>query len=678
MILELLVIGGATYAARKYKERLARKVNLSEKKIVINSSKNEISTPVQEQQEFLATVEKKDANTDVAISGISLGLSIAGNLVYPPLSLLSIPGWFYVSIPAFEKAFHSVKQRKVDVSIPFTITNLACFGLQYYGTGNLAAFFYVLSKKLLSELETDSKKSLIEVFEQHPKTVWLVVDDVEIEIAFEKLQKGDVIVVLAGGKIPADGVVIKGSANVDQHILTGESQPVEKDVGSHVFAATVVLNGKIFIKVENAGETTTASQIAQILNQTTKFKTNSQMRADAITHKTIIPTLIAGGVSFPILGPVGATAIMNCHMGYRLSFVSSLVTLSYLKIISQSGILIKDAKCLDLLSKVDCVVFDKTGTLTLSMPYVGHIYTTNDWKSEEILSMAAAAEFRQHHPVALAILKEAQSRGLEIPVAENIQYEIGYGLKIQINNRLILVGSQRFMDKESCSMSDIFDKIGNAVQEQGNSLIMVAVNQAVIGAIELCPMLRFGVKDAIRSLKEQHQIKNLYVISGDHEEPTKRLAETVGIEHYFSNVLPQEKANLINNLQELGKVVCYIGDGINDAIALKKAQVSISLNGASTVATDTAQIILMSEDMTQLANLFGFAKKFHSTMNQSLNYVSGHSIAAIMGVLFLNFSIIDTQILKHLGVMIGVGNALKPSLIDQSSNKPKMNKNTET
>jgi len=220
-------------------------------------------------------------------------------------------------------------------------------------------------------------------------------------------------------------------------------------------------------------------------------------------------------------------------------------------------------------------------------------------------------------------------------------------------------------------MSDIFDKIGNAVQEQGNSLIMVALNQVVIGAIELCPTLRSGVKNAIRSLKEQHQIKSFYIMSGDHEEPTKRLGETLGINHYFSNVLPQEKANLINNLQESGRVVCYIGDGINDAIALKKAQVSISLNGASTLATDTAQIILMSEDMTQLVNLFGFAKKFQATMNQSLNYVSGHSIVGIMGVLFLRFSIVDTLLLKQLGLTLGISNSLKPLLIDQRATKPK-------
>ncbi|OQW91682.1 MAG: hypothetical protein BWK79_16335, partial [Beggiatoa sp. IS2] len=424
MILELLLSGGAAYALRKYYKRtVTKKVNTTLE--VVNSATEEIPST-------LTSSIEKEINVDLIVIGVSTSLSMLGNLAYEPLRLLSMPGWFYVSIPVFEKAFEAVKQRKPDVSIPYTVTNMACFGLGFYATGNWAAFFYVLSRKLLSKLERESKENLIDVFGQYPKSVWLVVNEIETQVPFIAIKENDIIVAHTGEKIPADGIVIEGTASVDQQILTGEAQPIEKDIGDQVFATTVVLTGKVFIKVEKAGEATIAAQIAQILNQTTHCKTESQLHADVLTQKSIFPTLVAGGLLFPVLGPIGATAVMNAHFGYRMSIVSSIVMLTYLRLISQSGILLKDAKVLDTLSKVDTIVFDKTGTLTLSKPYVGQIHITPGWQEETILKLAAAVEYRQHHPIALAILQEARARDLDIPSVENMAYELGYGLKVYL------------------------------------------------------------------------------------------------------------------------------------------------------------------------------------------------------------------------------------------------------
>jgi Cu2+-exporting ATPase len=427
-----------------------------------------------------------------------------------------------------------------------------------------------------------------------------------------------------------------------------------------VFAATVVLTGKIYVRVEKAGDETTAAQIGEILTQTTEFKTAGQMRAESLAQKTVLPTLVAGGLSLPLLGPMGALAVINAHFSYRLSVVSSIAMFSHLQLISQKGILVKKGEMLDLIPQVDTIIFDKTGTLTLSKPHIGQIYPFDNYNEEQILTLAAAAENKQTHPIALAILEAANARALLIPQVQEIAYQVGYGLQVQIENQWIQVGSRRFMQQANMLLPPSFQTLEAQAEEQGNSLILVALNKQVIGALELLPTIRPEAQAVIDTLKQLPRVEKTYIISGDNKKPTQQLAHTLGIDSYFAQVLPQEKAALIEKLQNAGKIVCYIGDGINDSIALKKANVSISLSGASTIATDTAQIILMGEDLNQLCDLFQLAYEFDKTIQQGFHAVLTPTVIGIGGAFFLTFDVMDTIILKQLGLTIGLLNATYP------------------
>jgi heavy metal translocating P-type ATPase len=667
MLLELLILGGAMYAARKYSQSPAETSSSTE---ITEKAANPIfeKTRNQQLQEYSSTEEdgkiteeEKTINTDLVISTTSLSLAILGNLFSPSLRLLSLPGWFYVYIPAFKKASKSLREeKKADVNALSLITAIGCFFGNFYAIGNLAAFFYVVSKKLTLQIQNNSQQSIINVFGQHPKFVWVLINGLEVKTPFEALKQGDIVVVSAGEAIPADGLIIEGLASVDQHILTGEAQPVEKEIGTRVFAATIVLTGRVCIEVEKAGEETTAAQIGQILNQTTHFKTNGQLRADALTEKSVLPTLIAGGLSIPILGPMGAVTVNNAHFSYRMLVVSSIVTLTYLQVVTQKGILIKSGEVLDLLSQVDTIVFDKTGTLTLPKPYIGKIHTLKGYTENEVLAYAAAAEYKQTHPIALAILEEAEARGLSIPETDEIEYEIGYGLKVTIHEQVIQLGSHRLMEKENITLPPSLQATEASAHALGHSLIMLALNGQLIGAIELFPTVRPEAKAVLQALRQDHGIESMYIISGDNEMPTKKLAQELGIEHYFANVLPQRKAEIIEQLQDAGKTVCYIGDGINDSIALKKAQVSISLRGASTIATDTAQIILMNESLEQLCDLFEFAQEFETTMSKSFNAILTPTFICMVGAFFLDFSVIHTVVLKEIGLTASLANATHP------------------
>jgi Cu2+-exporting ATPase len=330
---------------------------------------------------------------------------------------------------------------------------------------------------------------------------------------------------------------------------------------------------------------------------------------------------------------------------------------------SQNGILIKDGRALERLSQVDTIVFDKTGTLTLSQPYVGKIHSSSDYETSEILAYAATAEYKQTHPIALAILGEAQNQQLSLPEINDAEYQIGYGIKVKINQQLIQVGSCRFMEKEKISIPSSIKLVEELSNQQGHSLVMVAINNQMIGAIELFPTVRPEAKAVIDKLR-QGQIKSMYIISGDQEIPTQKLAQDLGIDHYFAQVLPQNKAEIIEQLQKTGKIVCYIGDGINDAIALKKAQVSISMRGASTVATDTAQIILMS-NLKQLGHLFDFAQEFEKNMTTIFKTMIAPTVISMGGVFFLGFGLVGTMLLKQTGLAVSLVNATWPLVKSQ-------------
>jgi P-type E1-E2 ATPase len=275
-------------------------------------------------------------------------------------------------------------------------------------------------------------------------------------------------------------------------------------------------------------------------------------------------------------------------------------------------VLVKDGRALDLLCEIDTVLFDKTGTLTRERPEVGRIVAANGHAATDILRYAAAAERRFHHPIALAILQRAEEERLEVPRIDSAQYKVGHGIIVGVEGHRIRVGSRRFMELEGVALTpEVTDALDEAHRE-GRSMAMVAVDEVLGGALELRASVRPEVPEIIKGLRARG-IKHIAVVSGDHEAPTRKLARELGIDRYFAQVLPTEKADYVEKLQKEGRKVCFVGDGINDAIALKKANVSISLRGASSIATDTAHVAFMEPGLGKLCELRDIAADLQRT-----------------------------------------------------------------
>jgi len=657
MVISSLVLAAGAYFGAKLYQRWRPPQKVSQP---VNSHEATAkSSPPGKTQEFAAATQ--EINHYLAVSGAGMGLATAGALFFPPLRVFGLSCTLYSCLPILQDTYKSlIQERRLRASVLDSIAVMGALAAQYYTVLAFSSCLYFTGRKLLLKTEDHSRKSLVSIFEQQPRSVWLWRDGVEVQVPFEEVQSGNILVVNAGEMIPADGLIVEGIASIDQHRLTGESQPAEKGTGEAVLAATIVLSGRILVQVEKAGAESVAAQIGEILNRTADYKSTIEARSQQLADRSVLPTLGISSLALLTQGLVGGVAAVSANFSEVLRVASPLGMLSFLSLATQNGILIKDGRSLELLKQVDTVIFDKTGTLTLDQPQLGQIYCCNGLTGEALLTYAAAAEHRQTHPIAKAIQQAAQERGLRLPAIDQASYEVGYGLRVQLEQQWVRVGSARFMELEQITISDEMKNIQQTAHDMGNSLIYVAVDDRLEGAIELQPTLRPEAKTVIQQLKERGM--SLYIISGDHEQPTRNLAAQIGIDHYFAEVLPEDKAKLVEQLQREGRFICFVGDGINDSIALKKAQVSISIRGASTVATDTAQVVLMDGSLSQLNYLFQLAQDMNKNLKTTLGLTFGSGVICVGGVFFLHFGILSSIVLFNLSLAAGVANAMRPLL----------------
>ncbi|RKZ43530.1 MAG: heavy metal translocating P-type ATPase [Candidatus Parabeggiatoa sp. nov. 3] len=685
MIIEMLLIAGTFIGMKKIKkdgqQRMLKQAKSSlpglftknHKKTTLQILKKTVLIPltggeVRAEQLKQMTTGKEEhglnvyqkVKDDFRFSIGLVGLSLMGAWWYPPLQLLSAAGVFYFFWPIFQNVFQDLKKKHITTNLLDSIIITALLMMGYFFVATLFTLTALWTLKLRQQTENNSRQQLTTVFGQQPQSLWLMRDGIEVEVLLETVQKGDIVVVNAGEHIPVDGIITEGLATVDQHALTGESQPLEKEVGEKVFAATLVLAGRLFIRVENAGQETITAKIGHILQNTQDFKESLRLRGQQVADSFVGPTLVTSGLFIPLLGPTAALTVLFSALGYNMKLFGPMSVLNFLHIMAKNGILIKDGRSLEMLQQVDTLVFDKTGTLTLEQPQVCHLYPIAPLNEETLLIYAAAAEYRQKHPIAKAIIVEAEQRGLTIPTIDEAAYQVGYGIQVKLGKTVVRVGSARFMQQENIGLPKEVENIQAQCDADGHSLVYVALDEQLGGVLELQPAVRPEAKKIIKYLKEKGI--SLYIISGDHEQPTRQLAGELGIEHYFAETLPEQKADLIAELRAKGKFVCFVGDGINDAIALKQANVSISLRGASTAATDTAQIILMDGQLNKLKPLFEIAQAFESNMHTNYWLAIIPGTICLGGLFFFHLTVIGGMATYYTGKMVGLGNTMLPLL----------------
>ncbi|QTR45450.1 heavy metal translocating P-type ATPase [Thiothrix litoralis] len=603
--------------------------------------------------------EAKQDNRYLLSTGLNAWAAVLLGVIAPAWLILTVPFSLYLVRKPFQRAWHGVMHEgRVSVNVVDSAAVSIALLTGFWQVTAISLFLYATALKLLNRAKQKSRQQLSNMFTQTPATVWIQRGEVEAEIKLKNLQADDIVVVRSGEVIPVDGLILQGTGLVDQRALTGESQPAEKQVGDEVFACTLLLSGRVQIQVQSTGQQTVVARIGELLQKTAGYKNQHEFQAERFTDRSVVPTLLLSALALPVSGVSGTIGVLWSCFGYNMRITSPMSVMNFLRHASEQQILIKDGMALDTLPNIDTVVFDKTGTLTEEEPELYRIHIFAQYGETTMLAYAAAAEYRQTHPIARAILAAANKQELSLPGVEDSYCKLGYGIEARIDGQTIQIGSARFMESSGIKIPETAWLMQTEAETSGHSIVMLAIGNVLAGAIELRPQIRTSAQQVIQALKAQG-IRTC-IISGDRDLPTRRLSETLGIDQYFANTLPEQKAEIVQRLQAEGSTVCFVGDGINDAIALKQADISVSLSGATTAATDTAQIILMDADLIHLVTLTDMGRQFQQNQQQNMRISVIPAIISIGGIFILHGGLLLAAGMFYGGMGLGVRNAIRP------------------
>ena len=576
-------------------------------------------------------------------------LALAGTAPFvPALAPVAAAATAIVSAHIFVSAFKAVfTEKKIKVDILDAIVIALSLGFGHVVAGALMVWVVDVSGYLLTSSSVESRKLLTKVFGKQTRKAWKIVNGTEVEVRVSELHVGDHVVVRAGEQIPVDGVVIEGDGMVDQQALTGESVPVEKTGEDRVFAMTMVMAGSITVRVEEIGENTNAAKIVRVIEQAMEHKVRLQSSGEKFADAMVLPTLGLAAAGYMLAGPGSAMGIINADFGTGIRMAAPIALIAVLSKAARNGIIIKNSGILETLAEMDTVIFDKTGTLTNQIPEVDRVHASDArFTEDEVLALVAGAERRFTHPIARAIVEEASQRGLRLPSIDDSNCHIGFGIEVEVDRGNLKVGSQRFMAREGVTIPRDISEALTDIHKEGKSAVFAAMNNRLIGIIELRTSQRVEAINVIENLKRRG-VHHIYLISGDHEAATKAMAKTLGIDNYFAEVLPEDKAKYVKMLQDKGHKVAMVGDGINDTVALSQADYSISLRGAAEVATDAADIVFMNGDLANFDLLFEISDNLRTNVRRSFGLILVPNTICIIGAMFGVVGLTSSLILNN-------------------------------
>ncbi|QKG29107.1 heavy metal translocating P-type ATPase [Campylobacter sp. RM16187] len=486
------------------------------------------------------------------------------------------------------------------------------------------------------------------------------------KVATNSVKIGDIVVVGAGESIGIDGYIVDGEASVNQVSMTGEAEPVKKERGDRVMSGTVVEDGKIKIWAEGVGEETATARIKQYIQSSLNEKSSIGLRATKLADKLVPVTLSLAGVSYLLSRDMTRVAsVLQADYSCALKLATPVAFKSSISKAGRNGVLIKGAKAIEALANADTFVFDKTGTLTHGSLSVVEVYSfKKEFSKVELLNLTASAEEHYFHPVAEAIVKAAREVGFHHIHHDEVEFIVAHGVKTHVNGKEVVIGSRHFLeDDENISFIEHEDIIRDAI-DNGFTLLYVGYNKELLGVISMKDTMRENAKYALDELKKLG-VKELVMLTGDIESKANQVAQELGIDRVFANCLPTDKATIIERLKQEGKKVAFVGDGINDAPSLMKADVGISMQKGADIAKATADISLLKDDIYSVVTAKDMANKTMRLINTNFNATVGINSLILAGATFGLFNPIATAVL-HNGTTIGLlANSMKGVKIKQ-------------
>ncbi len=570
--------------------------------------------------------------------------------------LLATPVVLYGGWPFFVGAYRALKNGVLNMAVLVSISVLAGYifslagtflfkGEVFYEAAAMLVTFVLFGHWMEMRARSGTGQAIQKLLTLAPPMARVERDGQEVEIPTSEVRVGDVVIIRPGDKVPVDGVVLEGESDVDESMITGESVPVKKRPGDEVIGATINKTGSFKFRATRVGADTALAQIVKLVQSAQNSKAPAQRLADRAAHYLVLVAVFGGLLTFVIwyfligesmlfaMTLAITVVVITCPDALGLATPTAVMVGTGLG--AQHGILYKNATALEQPAKLDAIIFDKTGTLTKGEPEVVDVVPSdNPVDEDELLRLVASAEQGSEHLLAQAIVRAARERGLELSPAEEFEAIPGHGMRAVVEGHEVLIGNRKLMADHDVS----FDRLGAQAQELeggGRTVVYIAVDGQPAGLIAIADAVRPSAREAVTALRSMGI--QVAMLTGDNRGTAERVAKELGIETVFAEVLPDQKQDKVKELQDQGKFVAMVGDGINDAPALAQADVGIAIGAGTDVAVETADVVLMKSDPFDVLKMLKISRATVRKMKENLAWAVAYNMLAIpiaAGVLY--------------------------------------------
>ncbi len=562
--------------------------------------------------------------------------------------LLTTPVVLWGALPFYRGAYAGIRAGVLNMSVLVSLSVLAGYLFSvaatflfdadvFYEAAAMLVTFVLFGHWMEMRARAGTSQAIEKMLSLTPPMATVMRDGQEVEVPTDDVRVGETLLIRPGDKVPVDAVVTEGESAVNESMITGESLPVKKQTGDDLIGATINGNGRLIARATKVGADTTLSQIVKLVQSAQSSKAPAQRLADRAAHYLVLVAVFAGTLTF-----LGWYLVVGADVIVALTFAITVVVITCPDALglatptavmvgtgmgAERGILYKNAESLENPAHLTAVIFDKTGTLTQGEPEVVELATSvNPGDEDEMLRLLASAEAGSEHPLAQAVVKSAEARGLELSKAEGFQAIPGHGAEATVDGRHLFFGNRKLMNDRKVGLGGLVER-AEAMEGDGRTVVYVAIDGKLAGLVAIADAVRSSARQAVQSL--QAQGVEVAMLTGDNRGTAERVASELGISTVFAEVLPDQKQDKVKELQAKGHKVGMVGDGINDAPALAQADVGFAIGAGTDVAVETADVVLMKSEPFDVVRAVELSKATLRKMRQNLGWATGYNLVAI-------------------------------------------------
>ncbi|WP_130808036.1 heavy metal translocating P-type ATPase [Senegalia massiliensis] len=599
----------------------------------------------------------------VLISGIAIVLSlILDRIVNSSLlpDILMIFAAFLSGYPIALNAIRALKYKILGIDALVTLAVIGALIIGEYWEAGAVTFLFMLGNYLESKTLDKTRSAIKSLLDLAPNVAKVIRNGEEIEIDPNEVMEKDIVIVRSGEKIPVDGVVIEGNSHVNQASITGESMPVNKKKEDEAYSGTIIESGYLKIEAQKVGDDTTFARILEMVEEAQDKKAKTQKFLEVFSRYYTPAIMILAIIVYIITKDIRLSLtllVIACPGALVISTPISIV--AGIGNGAKNGILIKGGEIIEKLGKTKVIAFDKTGTLTEGKPKVIKIKSFGI-SEKELLKLAAKGEIYSEHPLGKSIIqKYDEIIGGNLTAPEDTDIITGHGLKAKIEGKEVLIGNRKLIELNGINISEDIENYIIEEEEKGQTAVIIGDKENILGVISIADTIKEGAKDLIDKLKKQG-IKNLIMLTGDNERVANWVANKLGLDGYYAELLPEDKVKILKDLQVESGITVMVGDGVNDAPALASADLGIAVGGVGKdVAMETADVVLMADKLDKLSYALGLSKSTVKNIKQNIYFsiavVTLLLIGVLVGTVFLSFG----MLVHELSVLLVIINAIR-------------------